>query len=239
MGKSKYNYLSEWFNAVPARWYGMITILVVIVAGVVAGIIWLAQRGLEWWWIALGAAVVFVFILFSFFAYHKAAVERDKLADEKAGIIKERNEFADKLLSTKNELERLQRMPPTQIAVSHQFIPDNYISGRIIHLMDLLAPGAKPIITNRTIEDCEIRGPAMVVLLGRVTIANDIFDGDIDSLFVEIADERWIFGAIGLQDCVFRRCRFTAIGIIGTKEQIKEAKQGFKPLTSGKEGSQP
>ena len=195
----------------------MVTILVVIVVGVVAGIIWLAQKGLEWWWIALGAVVIFVFILFSFLAYRKSAVERDKLA---------------------NELEGLQRIPPTQIAVSHQFIPDNYISGRIIHLMDLLAPGAKPIISNRTVEDCEVRGPAMVVLM-RTALDKNTWDGDLESLFVEVADERTIFGAIGLQGCVFRRCRFVAIGIIGTKEKIEEAKQGFKPLTPDKEGSQP
>ena len=192
----------------------MVTILGIIVAGVVAGTIWLAQKGLEWWWIALGVVVVCVFILFSFLAYRKAAMERDKLANE--------------LSSVKNELERLQRMPPTQIAVSHQFIPDNYISGRIIHLIDLLAPGAKPIILNRTVEDCEVRGPAMVALMG-TTLANNTWDGDLESLFVEIADERIILGAIGLQGCVFRRCRFIEIGIIGTKEQIEEAKRGFKP----------
>ena len=171
-----------------------------------ACIIWLAQKGLEWWWIALGAVVIFVFILFSFLAYRKSAVEGDKLA---------------------NELERLQRIPPTQIAVSHQFIPDNYISGRIIHLLDLLAPGAKPIISNRTVEDCEVRGPAMVVFM-RTTLDNNSWAGDdLESLFVEVADERKIVGAIGLQGCVFRRCRFIAIGIIGTKEQIEEAKKGF------------
>lgn len=206
----------------------MVTILGIIVAGVVAGTIWLAQKGLEWWWIALGVVVVCVFILFSFLAYRKAAMERDKLDEKIVGIVEERGKLANELSSVKNELERLQRMPPTQIAVSHQFIPDNYISGRIIHLIDLLAPGAKPIILNRTVEDCEVRGPAMVALMG-TTLANNTWDGDLESLFVEIADERIILGAIGLQGCVFRRCRFIEIGIIGTKEQIEEAKRGFKP----------
>ena len=119
----------------------------------------------------------------------------------------------------------------------HEYISDNYIRGRLIYLMDLLAPGSKPIIINRTIEDCEIRGPAMIALLGGVTIANSGFDGDIKSLFVEVPDKRMIFGAIGLQDCVFRRCRFTQIGIIGTREQIDKAQQGFTPPASRKEGS--
>jgi len=109
---------------------------------------------------------------------------------------------------------------------AHAYIADTYIKGRIIYLLDLLAPGAKPIISNRTIEDCEVRGPAMVILMGS-TIANSVWDGDKNSLFVEIAAKRMILGAIGLQGCVFRRCRFKAIGILGTKEQIKIAKKGF------------
>lgn len=129
-------------------------------------------------------------------------------------------------------------LPLAQPVQKPRYISDSYISGQIIHLMDLLAPGAKPIISNRTIEDCEIRGPVMIALLGGVTIADSGFDGDQNSLFVEIVDRRMIFGAIGLQNCIFRRCRFIAIGIIGTKEQIEQAKKGFAPSTSHKEGSQ-
>lgn len=128
--------------------------------------------------------------------------------------------------------------PPPSALPSHIYIADTYIQGRVIYLMDLLAPGAKPIISNRTIEDCEIRGPAMVALLGLVTITESSFDGDVDSLFVEVADKRIILGAIGLQNCVFRRCRFAQIGILGTREQIEKAKQGFTPSASHKEGSQ-
>ena len=79
MGKSEFKYISEWFNAVPARWYGMLAILVILVAGIVAGITWLASKGLEWWWIGLGTLVIILFILVSFLSYRKVAVERDKL----------------------------------------------------------------------------------------------------------------------------------------------------------------
>ena len=128
---------------------------------------------------------------------------------------------------------------PTIVALPpHQYISDSYIKGRLIYLMDLIAPGAKPIISNRTLEDCEIRGPVMIALLGGVTIGDSGFDGDINSLFVEVSENRHILGAIGLRNCVFRRCRFTQIGIIGTQEQIKQAKQGFTSSTSHKEDSQ-
>ena len=120
----------------------------------------------------------------------------------------------------------------------HEYVPDTYIRGRITYLIDLLVPGAQPIISGRTIEDCEIRGPAMIALLGGTTITSGTFDGDIGSLFVEVVDKRYILGAIGLQDCVFRRCRFVAIGIIGTREQFEMLKQAFTPSTSHKEDFQ-
>jgi hypothetical protein len=126
----------------------------------------------------------------------------------------------------------------TILPLPHQYISDSYIKGKLIYLMDLLSPGARPIISNRTIEDCEIRGPAMVILLDGVTIAESGFEGDVDSLFVEVPEKRIIFGAIGLRNCVFRRCRFIAIGIIGTREQIEQAKKGFNQPTSPKEGPQ-
>lgn len=127
---------------------------------------------------------------------------------------------------------------PVSLIPSHNYIADAYIRGRIIYLMDLLAPSSEPIISDRTIEDCEVRGPAMVGLLGNVIITDSGFEGDIDSLFVEIADNRRIYGAIGLRRSTFRRCQFKAIGILGTKEQIQKLKQGFSRLASHKEGSQ-
>ena len=126
----------------------------------------------------------------------------------------------------------------TSTILSHEYITDAYIRGRLIYLMDLLAPGAKPVISDRTIEDCEIRGPAMVAFLQGGMISEGIFDGDIESLFVEVPDKKVFLGAIGLKKCVFRRCRFTQIGIIGTREQIEKAKQGFSPSASRREDPQ-
>jgi len=114
------------------------------------------------------------------------------------------------------------------LSLPHQYIPDSYIQGKAIHLMDLLSPAARPIVSNRTIEDCEIHGPAMVILLNEVVIASSSFEGDANSLFVEVPEKRIVFGAIGLQNCLIRRCRFIAIGIIGTREQIERAKKGFR-----------
>lgn len=131
------------------------------------------------------------------------------------------------ILSKKPKENKSNTEPSMSVLQSHAYITDTYIRGRAIRLIDLLAPGARPIISNRTIEDCEIRGPAMITLLDGVTLADNNFDGDINSPFLEVAEPRMIVGAIGLQDCVFRRCRFIAIGIIGTSEQIEQIKKGF------------
>lgn len=56
----------------------MIPILIALVGGTVAGILWVTDKGLAWWWIALYAIVVILFIVFSFLAYRKVALERDK-----------------------------------------------------------------------------------------------------------------------------------------------------------------
>lgn len=111
--------------------------------------------------------------------------------------------------------------------IEQKYIPDSYIQGRIINLLDMIPPGGVPIISNRTVEDCEIRGPTMIAPLQRATMDKCNFDGDIESIFIEVADKRNIVGAVGLKDCVFRRCRFVQIGIIGTRETVKKAKEGF------------
>jgi hypothetical protein len=109
---------------------------------------------------------------------------------------------------------------------SQGYIGGSYIAGRTINLMDLLRPGAPPIIENRTIEDCEIRGPAIVGFLEGNSLDTVGFLGDADSVLVELPEPRHIIGAIGVRGCVFRRCHFVEIGIIGVRgplmEQIKK-----------------
>lgn len=201
------DYFGEWFNAVPARWYGMLVVLVVLVAGLVAGIFWVKDKGLDWWWIVSGVFVILLFICFSFLSYRKVAIQRDNLVHQ--------------LNTTKERLDKVQTISQGSIS-SHQYIPDSYIKDRTIYLMDLVAPGSSvPIIKNRTIENCEIRGPAMIAFASSITtIDGGSFDGNIDSLFIEVPLDRSVSGAIGLESCVLRNCHYVQIGIIGTKEHI-------------------
>jgi hypothetical protein len=86
MDNKKTNYFTEWFNAVPTRWRGMLTESIALVGGTVGLIIWLNSKGLAWYWIALYALCVVVFFLLSFFTYRKVAIERDKF---KSGQLKD------------------------------------------------------------------------------------------------------------------------------------------------------
>lgn len=117
-------------------------------------------------------------------------------------------------------------LPHLEEMTKQKYIADSYIRGRIISLLDMLPPGATPIISNRTIEDCELRGPSIIAALHGVTMSDCGFDGDPKSVFIEVLEGR-IIGAIGLKDCVFRRCRFIQIGIIGTAENIRKIREGF------------
>ena len=73
------NYIIEYFNAIPAKWYGMIPTLSVLIATCVAGGFWLFSHGLQWYWIVSGVIAVIIYIILSFLAYRKVAIERDDL----------------------------------------------------------------------------------------------------------------------------------------------------------------
>jgi len=43
----------------------------------------------------------------------------------------------------------------------------------------------------------------------------------------EVEDDRGLVGVIGLQNCTIRNSRLHRIGIVGTREQIKQWRAGF------------
>lgn len=198
------------------KWAGVIVSPVVIIGNLVLNAVGVWQLGQNniWVWTAILLGVFFICLVSLVYTEHKRLNNlehpRETKIDTKTLPLFPLNEPVIKL---KSQL--------------HEYISDTYIKGRTFYLVDLLAPGASPIISNRTIEDCEILGPAIISLLGGGILVDSRFDGDLKSIFVEIEGDRFIIGVIGLKDCVFRRCYLRGIGIIGTKEQIEKAKQGF------------
>jgi hypothetical protein len=204
----------------------MVPVLITLIGGSVAASIWVNSKGLAWWWIALYIIMVILFVAFSFLAFRKTAIDRDKMAQER-DLLKAINEKLSSDMSTAGqECDTLTRQLRLNSS-AHLYIPDSFIKGRSIYLLDMIAPGARPVIQKRTIEDCEIRGPAMIGFMGTMNLDNITWDGDENSLFVEVEENKPLLGIIALEDCTIRRCRFVSVGIIGVKQQIDQMKPSF------------
>lgn len=85
----------------------------------------------------------------------------------------------------------------------------------------------RSMIENQVFEDCEIRGPAMLALVGQFEMSNCVFDGTFDSLFFEVAEGRHVLGVIGVRGVAFRRCRFVNVGMLGTQDMIQAFGKDF------------
>jgi hypothetical protein len=88
-----------------------------------------------------------------------------------------------------------------------------------IYLPDLARTNAT---VTATFQDCEIRGPAVVVLLGNTVVDGPTFgvaDDDIESILFEV-QEGFKVGVIGLQDCRIVGGSTNLIGFVGTKEML-------------------
>lgn len=104
----------------------MTIILLALTAAAVAGIVWLVHHGLAWWWIALGVVLVLIFIVFSFLAYRKVAMERDKVIGEKETLAAQIEALKDGV-QWKQKYEDLQKQldqkPPQTTALSNPTEP--------------------------------------------------------------------------------------------------------------------
>jgi hypothetical protein len=108
---------------------------------------------------------------------------------------------------------------------------ERHITHRSFRIVDL-AEEIDPIIRGRTFEDCTIYGPAVVLPLDYITLEHNSFDGAPEAVLWEIPDERAvIIGAIGLIDCIFRRCRFQGIGVAGKRPFIERFIKGLGTST--------
>jgi hypothetical protein len=94
-----------------------------------------------------------------------------------------------------------------------------------IRLVDLA--DAQSIIEDQKHEEKLILGPAIMVPLQDVAIEECKFDGDPESLFIELPENRYVIGVIGVRATTFRLCQFRNVGIGGTSQAIAQFKKGF------------
>ena len=95
------------------------------------------------------------------------------------------------------------------------------------HTFKLLDIAPLSCIEGRTIEDCTIIGPTMILMGGATIIQSCGFDAPPDILVVETGpNPRGLVGAILVKDTVFRRCHFRGIGFVGPDGTLEKIKKG-------------
>ena len=73
------------------------------------------------------------------------------------------------------------------------------------------------IVSEYVFDDCDIRGPAVIASLGSTQWRDNTIPA---SAFWLVAETQPLEGVLGVKDCLFERCRFTHISIVGTEEFI-------------------
>jgi len=102
---------------------------------------------------------------------------------------------------------------------------DRHYRDQLIRLTDLAV--TDDVIENVTFENCEIVGPAVIILLGG-EISGCSFEGDYDAFAWRLDEDRErVIGAIGLVDCHLFGCKITRIGIGVPASQYEAMRAGF------------
>jgi hypothetical protein len=101
---------------------------------------------------------------------------------------------------------------------------------QIVHIAQEAAGRRPSIIEHREYKDALIEGPAVLVPLEEVSFIHSSFDGDPESVFLEVPEGKTVLGVIGLRRVTFTNCEFRNIAIAGTKDAIDQFRAGFTNL---------
>ena len=94
-----------------------------------------------------------------------------------------------------------------------------------VRLADLAA--LEDVLSGLTFENCEIVGPAVVVLLGDTKVADCHWTGDADAVLWPAHGREQVVGAIGLKDCTITGCQFFRVGMLVPDDQLPMVRAGF------------
>jgi hypothetical protein len=83
------------------------------------------------------------------------------------------------------------------------------------------------VLERLTFENCDIVGPAVVVLLGDTRVADCRWTGDADAVLWPAHGRQQVVGAIGLRNCLVTGCRFHRVGILVADDQLPAIRAGF------------
>lgn len=97
-----------------------------------------------------------------------------------------------------------------------------------------------PLIQGKTFTNCIIEGPAVLLALSGVEFDAcnlGVSSEDPRSLILMPMAKNKVVGAIGVKNCVFRRCRFFAVGYTGPDAFIDRMLQVLDPEGAPRKGA--
>ena len=96
---------------------------------------------------------------------------------------------------------------------------ETYFNHVDIHLLDFIPHGLRVI--GQTFEDCLISGPAVIDLVcSHLDDECVFFVAENDDATVTIPTKRTLTGALPVEDCIFRSCRFRNVGVLARAELV-------------------
>lgn len=94
-----------------------------------------------------------------------------------------------------------------------------------VRLSDLAV--LEDIIDGVSMTNCEIHGPAVVLLIGNTRITGCHWSGDADGIIWPAHGRDQVVGAIGLKDCIITDSQFFRVGVLVPDEQMTAVRAGF------------
>jgi hypothetical protein len=89
--------------------------------------------------------------------------------------------------------------------------------------------GDEGVIEGSEFTDCVIKGPAVLVLQGKSSLANNDFEGEIDAILWEIPSKRHhVIGAVLVKDSTFEGCTFMNVGVAGSPTFIRRLRKNLE-----------
>jgi len=104
--------------------------------------------------------------------------------------------------------------PAGSVKASSDELSARYITQKSFHLYQVAFENN---ISDRTFEDCDIYGPAVIFMSGVGHVHECGFVGPKEGLYIS-AKQSIVVGPIHAINCSFRKCRFYGIGFIGRDE---------------------
>ena len=90
----------------------------------------------------------------------------------------------------------------------------DYFKGQRIHIADFVREGDPAVIRGKTFEDCTLDGPAILSPKG-VGIMEEVHFDTVGTDFYTVPEGTLMTGVVVVDSCVFRRCTFHRIAVMG------------------------